>query len=44
VVEQVCSRVTQLEMVELEARRLHASGILEPVLAHLASDLILYSI
>ena len=35
--------VKQLEMVELRARRLHASGMLEPVLAYLASDLIMYS-
>ena len=35
--------VKQLEMVELRARRLHASGMVEPVLAYLASDLIMYS-
>ena len=35
--------VKRLEMVELRARLLHASGMLEPVLAYLASDLIMYS-
>jgi hypothetical protein len=32
-----------LDMVEFRARLLHASGMLEPVLAYLASDLIMYS-
>jgi hypothetical protein len=32
-----------LDLVEFRARLLHASGMLEPVLAYLASDLIMYS-
>jgi hypothetical protein len=36
--------VRELEMVALRARHLHASGMLEPVLGHLASALITYSL
>jgi hypothetical protein len=35
--------VKELDSVELQARHLHASGMLEPVLAFLASALIMYS-
>jgi hypothetical protein len=35
--------IRELETVALRARRLHASGMLEPVLADLASALIMYS-